>query len=79
MFGDQVFRKSSYSGAANNCVEVASWRKSSFSGAGKDCVEVADSASGMFVRDSKQPDLGHLTFASEGWSTFVTSLKAPGA
>ncbi len=79
MFGDLVFRKSSYSGAGNNCVEVASWRKSSHSGGGKDCVEVADVESGAYVRDSKQPDLGHLSFASAEWHTFVSSLKAAAA
>ena len=89
------WRKSSYGGAGNNCVEVATWRKSSYSGGGKDCVEVADwrtstrskasgecvevadSAAGMNVRDSTQPELGHLSFASVGWSTFVSSLKDP--
>nr|WP_082376027.1 DUF397 domain-containing protein [Nocardiopsis sp. NRRL B-16309] len=93
MVGDLVFRKSSYSGAGNNCVEVASWRASSHSGAGKecvevaswrassysgggkDCVEVADVESGALVRDSKQPELGHLSFVSGEWSMFLTSVK----
>jgi hypothetical protein len=75
VFGDLVFRKSSYSGASDNCVEVASWRKSSYSGGGKDCVEVADVESGALLRDSKRPELGHLTFASAEWSVFVTSVK----
>jgi hypothetical protein len=35
------WRKSSYSGNGNNCVEVAVWRKSSYSGNGNECVEVA--------------------------------------
>ncbi|KOX24240.1 DUF397 domain-containing protein [Nocardiopsis sp. NRRL B-16309] len=51
------------------------WRKSSYSGAGKECVEVADVESGALVRDSKQPELGHLTFVSTEWSVFVTSVK----
>lgn len=61
MFGDLVFRKSSYSGG------------------GKECVEVADIESGAYVRDSKQPELGHLAFASAEWHTFVSSLKVAGA
>jgi hypothetical protein len=61
VFGDQIFRKSSYSGAGNNCVEVA------------------DCASRTFVRDSQQPELGHLPFASADWSVFVSSLKKAGA
>ncbi|MCY9783178.1 DUF397 domain-containing protein [Nocardiopsis sp. EMB25] len=53
----------------------AFWRTSSYSGTGKECVEVADVESRSLVRDSKQPELGHLTFASGEWSTFVSSLK----
>ncbi|WP_444964149.1 DUF397 domain-containing protein [Nocardiopsis sp. M1B1] len=55
------------------------WRKSSYSGGGKDCVEVADTESGTYVRDSKQPELGHLAFASAEWHPFVSSLKAANA
>ena len=76
MFGDLVFRKSSYSGASNNCVEVAGWRTSSHSTASGECVEVADVDSGTYVRDSKRPEQGHLSFASPEWHTFVSSLKA---
>lgn len=54
------------------------WRKSSYSGAGKECVEVADIESGAYVRDSKQPELGHLSFASAEWSTFVSTLSSRG-
>ncbi|RKS10404.1 uncharacterized protein DUF397 [Nocardiopsis sp. Huas11] len=75
VFGDLVFRKSSYSGAGKECVEVASWRTSSYSGGGKDCVEVADVESGALVRDSTQPELGHLAFVSGEWSLFLASVK----
>ncbi|MFC9087384.1 DUF397 domain-containing protein [Nocardiopsis dassonvillei] len=78
MFGDLIFRKSSYSSNTGACVEVASWRKSSYSGGGKECVEVADVESGAYVRDSKQPELGYLAFASAEWHPFVSSLKARG-
>ncbi len=30
------------------------------------------------MRDSKQPELGHLAFPSAEWRPFVSSLKAPG-
>ncbi|MBE3001502.1 DUF397 domain-containing protein [Nocardiopsis sp. HNM0947] len=53
------------------------WRTSSYSGAGKECVEVADNAGGALVRDSKQPEQGHITIPSHGWNTFLTALKAP--
>lgn len=59
-------------------VVSARWRKSSYSGGGKDCVEVADVSSGTLVRDSQQPELGHLPFASADWSAFVSSLKKAG-
>ncbi|MGW5880329.1 DUF397 domain-containing protein [Nocardiopsis terrae] len=58
MFRDLVFRKSSYSGASDNCVEVA------------------DVESGTLVRDSKQPELGHLSFTPAEWQPFVSSLRA---
>ena len=63
----------------SNALMPVTWRKSSYSGAGKECVEVADSATGMSVRDSKQPELGHLTFASADWNAFVSSVRAPQA
>lgn len=67
-----VWRKSSFSGSGEACVEIA-WRKSSFSAADENCVEIAwrkSSASGsgencvevgrlpdkVAVRDSKNPD-----------------------
>lgn len=61
MFREPVFRKSSYSGASDNCVEVA------------------DIESGAYVRDSKRPEQGHLSFTSPEWHIFVSSLKAAGA
>ncbi|RKS10405.1 uncharacterized protein DUF397 [Nocardiopsis sp. Huas11] len=53
----------------------AAWRKSSYSSNTGACVEVAEVPSGTHVRDSLQPELGHLTFASTEWSVFVTSVK----
>jgi hypothetical protein len=57
------FRKSSYSGASENCVEVAripmSFRKSSDNGAA--------------IRDSKHPDAGHLPFPAAEWTGFLSA------
>lgn len=50
------WRKSSYSGDQSDCVELA-WRKSSHSADQGDCVELAYSGA---IRDSKNPDGGHL-------------------
>ncbi|WP_369825566.1 DUF397 domain-containing protein [Nocardiopsis sp. JB363] len=55
------------------------FRKSSYSGASDNCVEVAEVESGAFVRDSRQPDLGHLAFSSMEWSTFVSSMRGTGS
>jgi hypothetical protein len=42
----------------------AHWRKSSHSGGDEgECVEVADLDGHIGVRDSKNPDTGHLTLA----------------
>ncbi|MBE2997695.1 DUF397 domain-containing protein [Nocardiopsis sp. HNM0947] len=71
------FRKSSYSGVNGNCVEVAhtpaSFRKSSYTGVNNNCVEVADLPCGAAVRDSKNPDAGHLPFPASEWTAFLTS------
>ncbi|MEU5858723.1 DUF397 domain-containing protein [Nocardiopsis dassonvillei] len=69
------FRKSSYSGAGENCVEVAhiptDFRKSTHSGRDQDCVEVADLPCGAAIRDSKHPGAGHLLFPAAEWSGFL--------
>ncbi|MDQ3577231.1 MAG: DUF397 domain-containing protein, partial [Actinomycetota bacterium] len=51
MTSSNPWRKSSFSGNANACVEV--WRKSSFSGNANECVEVVGSLDRL--RDSKHP------------------------
>ncbi|MFD4532765.1 DUF397 domain-containing protein [Kitasatospora sp. NPDC058397] len=56
---------------------LSGWRKSSYSGpdAGS-CVEVLDGhASGIPVRDSKNPHGPALLFATDAWSSFVAAVK----
>ncbi|WP_459722632.1 DUF397 domain-containing protein [Actinophytocola sp. KF-1] len=53
----EPWRKSSYSGDGD-CVELA-WRKSSRS-AESNCVELAYADTTGAIRDSKNPDGGHL-------------------
>ncbi|WP_150254380.1 DUF397 domain-containing protein [Nocardiopsis deserti] len=69
------FRKSSYSGRNQNCVEVAhiptGFRKSTHRGASEDCVEVTGLPCGAAVRDSKHPGAGHLPFPATEWSGFL--------
>ena len=51
------------------------WRKSSYSGGGNDCVEVAQTGGTSAVRDSKNPDGGHLTFGAQAWEAFLADVK----
>ncbi|MFZ0118119.1 MAG: DUF397 domain-containing protein [Pseudonocardiaceae bacterium] len=53
------------------------WSKSSWSGAGNNCVEVAGLDGGArAVRDSKNPDGGHLTFTGVEWLAFTAGIRA---
>ncbi|GAB3740933.1 DUF397 domain-containing protein [Nocardiopsis nanhaiensis] len=69
------FHKSSFSGAGENCVEVAhiptDFHKSSHSGASENCVEVAELPCGAALRDSKHPTAGHLPFPASEWTGFL--------
>ncbi|MFJ8477645.1 DUF397 domain-containing protein [Kitasatospora sp. NPDC094011] len=80
---DLVWRKSSFSGAQSNCVEVAEavsaavWRKSSYSAQANDCVETGRLAPlGMAVRDSKDPGGPVLLFEGEAWADFLSGVKS---
>ncbi len=68
-----VWRTSSYSGTAGNCVEVG-WRTSSYSQGGTACVEVAASPDGVLVRDSKDRDGPALTVPTAAWRAFLTTV-----
>jgi len=73
------FRKSSYSGQDQDCVEVAhlptDFHKSSYTGVNNNCVEVADLPCGAAVRDSKNPERGHLPFPAAEWDAFLTLAR----
>jgi hypothetical protein len=64
------WRKSSRSGEAGACVEVA-WRKSSYSSDAGACVEVARAEQWVGVRDSKDTAGPHLVFHPIAWSNFL--------
>ncbi|MER7582549.1 DUF397 domain-containing protein [Kitasatospora sp. NPDC097691] len=81
-FGNDSWRRSSYSGQGGNCVEIAAcvpvpgpeinWRKSSFSGAQSECVEIASGVTGVVpVRDSRDPDGPVLLFPADAWSSLL--------
>ncbi len=71
-----AWRKSSYSTAASNCVEVAAlgWRTSSYSTSEANCVEVALGGPAIGVRDSKNPDGPILAVPTTHWSTFLRGI-----
>jgi hypothetical protein len=56
-------------------VTALQWRKSSHSGSGNNCVEVASMPAAVAVRDSKDPDGGHLVFGAGDWEAFITGIK----
>lgn len=68
-----LWRKSSYSGNGNNCVEVATWRKASYSNNGGNCVEAG--ASEVLVRDTTNREGGTLNFPASAWRAFAKDLK----
>jgi hypothetical protein len=51
------------------------WRKSSYSGGGNNCVEAARVGDACAVRDSKDPEGGHLTFSTGAWRQFLAEVK----
>ncbi|MWA05577.1 DUF397 domain-containing protein [Actinomadura sp. LD22] len=53
------------------------WRKSSYSteGTSAQCVEVAALSNAVGLRDSRQPDSGHLTLAPEQFAALVRQIK----
>lgn len=54
------------------------WTKSSFSGGGQGdaCVEIANLHPRIAIRDSKDRTRTPLSFPTEAFSTFISSLKA---
>ena len=55
---------------------TTTWRKSSRSGNnGGACVEVARLEAGIGLRDSKNPQGGHLTVPAEAFAALLTHLK----
>ncbi|GHD15900.1 hypothetical protein GCM10007147_03810 [Nocardiopsis kunsanensis] len=63
------FRKSSYSGRGQDCVEVARFRTSGYSAQRQEGVHPYGAA----MRDSKHPDAGHLPFPASEWTGFLSA------
>ncbi|GAA0224671.1 DUF397 domain-containing protein [Actinomadura nitritigenes] len=56
---------------------IVQWRKSSYTGGVNDnqCVELGRLSSGIGVRDSKNPDGGHLTLTSAQFTDVINQIK----
>ncbi|MFL6121463.1 DUF397 domain-containing protein [Actinophytocola sp.] len=72
---DMEWRKSSFSTASGDCVEIA-WRKSSRSTAQNACVEMAFLAGAVAVRDSKNASGPTLAFPTVSWDAFRGDLRS---
>jgi hypothetical protein len=77
-FSAARWRKSSYSTASSNCIDVAfvpaTWRKSSFS-ASTNCVELAVAGGAVGLRDSKHPHGIPLAFPATAFAALVTTVR----
>ncbi|MES0837678.1 DUF397 domain-containing protein [Nocardiopsis tropica] len=53
------------------------WRKSSYSGARGDCVEVNETAvaGAVFLRDTRNRDLGHLEAPAPEWTALLAAVR----
>ena len=51
------------------------WRKSSYSSDTANCVEVASSPDRIYVRDSKDPNLTAISYATGSWRTFIEAVR----
>jgi hypothetical protein len=56
---------------------IGQWRKSSYTGGANDehCVELAHLEQGVWVRDSKDPEGGHLSLTSTEFGALVSWIK----
>lgn len=55
--------------------DTLTFRKSSYSGQDVNCVEAAPLPRGAAVRDSKQPERGHLSFPADEWAAFLAAAR----
>ncbi|MFV2172487.1 DUF397 domain-containing protein [Actinomadura sp. LOL_016] len=56
---------------------IVQWRKSSYTGGANDnqCVELGRLAQGIGLRDSKDPDAGHLRLTPAAFAALLDEVK----
>jgi len=54
---------------------MSTWRKSARSGSHDSCVEVRFGSGVVDIRDSKNPDQGHLTVSTAAWAVLVAAIR----
>ncbi|MBD2896225.1 hypothetical protein amrb99_51690 [Actinomadura sp. RB99] len=57
---------------------AAKWRKSSRSNSEQECVEIAQTPTAIGIRDSRNPDGGHLTLTPAVFADLLEHAKAGG-
>ncbi|GAA0597197.1 DUF397 domain-containing protein [Actinomadura livida] len=55
---------------------AAKWRKSSRSNSEQECVEIAEASSAIGIRDSKNPNGGHLALKRAVFAGLLNRMKA---
>ncbi|GAA3764588.1 hypothetical protein HDA32_005053 [Spinactinospora alkalitolerans] len=51
------------------------WNKASYSNAGSECVECRTESGRVSVRDTRNRDLGHLSFPAPEWRAFLADIE----
>ena len=55
--------------------EADNWHKSSYSDGGANCVEVRAHTDRADIRDTKNPQAGHITVTAREWDAFVRAIR----
>ncbi|PRX95756.1 DUF397 domain-containing protein [Allonocardiopsis opalescens] len=54
---------------------ITEWHKSSYSGGSGSCVEVREHTDRADIRDTKNPQAGHITVGAREWNAFVRAIR----
>lgn len=62
-------------GSAHDEAETSGWCKSTYSMSAQECVEIKAGDHGFAIRDSKAPEIGHLTLLPSGFQHLLADIK----